>query len=89
MPVNVDAISVGCIVSYRLPACQLPVDQNKLWHGRVLKTIINRPGLLDSVIVELLEEGYKKETEFVLLEQIVAIGDDFLRLKPRASQTQA
>ena len=70
MPVNVDTISVGCIVSYRLPACQLPVDQNKLWHGRVLKTIINRPGLLDSVIVELLEEGYEKETEFILLGKV-------------------
>ncbi len=75
MPVNVDAISVGCIVSYRLPACQLPVDQNKLWHGRVLKTIINRPGLLDSVIVELLEEGYKKETEFVLLGKVHLVSE--------------
>ena len=29
--------------------------------------------LLDLVIVESLEEGYEKETEIVLLEQIVAI----------------
>jgi hypothetical protein len=38
-----------------------------------LKTIIDRPRLLDSVIVESLEEGYEKETEFVLLEQIVSV----------------
>ena len=38
-----------------------------------MKTIIDRPRLLDSVIVESLEKGYEKETEFVLLEQIVAV----------------
>jgi hypothetical protein len=66
-------LSIGCVVSYRLPASQLPTDKNKLWRGKVLKVIINRPRLLDSVIVELLEEGYEKETEWVLLEHIVAI----------------
>jgi hypothetical protein len=38
-----------------------------------LKAIIDRPRYLDSVIVESLEEGYEKETEFVLLEHIVAV----------------
>jgi hypothetical protein len=41
--------------------------------GKVLKIISHHPRLLDSVIVELLEVGYEKETEFVLLEHIAAI----------------
>lgn len=73
MPVDTDAISVGCIIYYRLPASQLPVDKSRLWRGKVLKAIIHRPRLLDSVIVELLDEGYEKETELVLLEHIVSI----------------
>ncbi len=71
--VSKEKISVGCIISYRLPASQLPVEKNRLWRGKVLKVIINCPRLLDSVMVGSLEKGYEKETEFVLLEQIVAI----------------
>ena len=41
--------------------------------GKVLKVILHHPRLLDSVIVESLEEGYEEETEFVLLEHIAAI----------------
>jgi hypothetical protein len=71
--VSKEKISVGCIISYCLPASQLPIEKNRLWRGKVLKVIINCPRLLDSVMVESLEKGYEKETEFVLLEQIVAI----------------
>ena len=73
MSVDKNMLVVGCVVSYRLLDNQLPVDKRKLWRGKVLKTIIDRPRLLDSVIVESLEKGYEKETEFVLLEQIVAV----------------
>ena len=73
MMVDKKMLSVGCVVSYRLSESQLPVDKQKLWRGKVLKTIIDRPRLLDSVIVESLENGYEKETEFVLTEQIVTI----------------
>jgi hypothetical protein len=52
---------------------QLPVHKNRIWRGKVLKTVINRPRLLDSVIVQSLEEGYEDETEWVLLEHIVSI----------------
>ncbi len=71
--VSKEKISVGCIISYHLPASQLPVDKNRLWRGKVLKAIIDRPRLLDSVIVQSLEEGYEDETEWVLLEHIVSI----------------
>lgn len=73
MMVDKKMLSVGCVVSYRLSESQLPVDKQKLWRGKVLKTIIDHPRLLDSVIVESLENGYEKETEFVLIEQIVTI----------------
>ena len=73
MPVDKKTLAVGCVVSYRLFANQLPTDRRRQWRGKVLKVIIDRPRLLDSVIVESLEEGYEKETEFVLLEQIVAV----------------
>ncbi len=71
--VKKETLSVGCVVSYRLTANQTPVNKQKLWRGKVLKVIIDRPHYLDSVIVESLEEGYEKETAFVLLEHIVAI----------------
>ena len=73
MAVDKNMLAVGCVVSYRLFENQLPTDRRRLWRGKVLKTIIDRPRLLDSVIVESLEEGYEKETELVLLEQIVAV----------------
>ena len=73
MSVDKKTLAVGCVVFYRLHENQSPVDKRKLWRGKVLKTIIDRPRLLDSVIVESLEKGYEKETEFVLLEQIVAV----------------
>lgn len=73
MSVNKNTLAVGCVISYRLHENQSPVDKRKLWRGEVIKVIIDRPGLLDSVMVESLEDGYYRETEFVLLEQIVAI----------------
>lgn len=72
-PLDTNMLTVGCVISYRLPASQLPIDKNKLWRGKVLKVIIGRPRLLDSVIVESLEAGYEKQTEWVLLEHIVSI----------------
>ncbi len=71
--VNKKALTVGCVISYRLHENQSPVNKRKLWRGQVLKVIIDRPQLLDSVIVMSLEDGYENETEFVLLEQIVSV----------------
>ena len=73
MPVDIDTIPVGVIISYRLPASQLPVSKSKLWRGKVLQVISHHPRFLNAVIVESLEEGYEKETECVLLEHIAAI----------------
>ena len=73
MPVDIDTISVGSTISYRLPASQLPVNKSKLWREKVLQVISHHPRFLNAVIVESLEEGYEKETECVLLEHIVAI----------------
>ena len=72
-PGEKNTLTVGCVIAYRLSENQTPVDKRRLWRGKVLKVIIDCPRLLDSVIVESLEEGYEKETEFVLLEQIVAV----------------
>lgn len=66
MSVDKGMLAVGCVISYRLFENQSPVDRRKLWRGKVLKAIIGRPRLLDSVIVESLEKGYEKETEFKL-----------------------
>ncbi len=32
----------GCHIAYRLKPSQLPVDEKKLWHGRVLHTMLDR-----------------------------------------------
>src|SRR5437016_5395841 len=65
-----------CHIAYRLKPSQLPTDEKKLWHGRVLHTILDRVGLLDSVIIESLDPGYEEETEIVFLEQIIDVSTD-------------
>ena len=63
----------GCSIAYHLKPSQLPTNKEKLWHGLVLHTILDRVGLLDSVIVKSLEPGYEEETEIVFLEQIIDV----------------
>jgi hypothetical protein len=63
----------GCRIAYRLKPSQLPTGEKKLWHGLVLYTILDRIGLLDSVIVKSLEPEYEGETEMVFLEQIIDV----------------
>jgi hypothetical protein len=43
-------------------------DKRRLWRGKVLKVIIDCPRLLDSVIIESLEEGYEKEDEAIRIQ---------------------
>jgi hypothetical protein len=66
----------GCHIAYRLKPSQLPTDEKRLWHGLVLHTILDRVGLLDSVIVKSLEPGHEEETEIVFLEQIIDVSID-------------
>ena len=66
----------GCSIAYRLKSSQLPTNKEKLWHGLVLHTILDRVGLLDSVIIESLDPGYEEETEIVFLEQIIDVSTD-------------
>ena len=66
----------GCHIAYRLKPSQLPTDEKRLWHGLVLHTILDRVGLLDSVIVKSLEPGYEDETEIVFLEQIIDVSNE-------------
>lgn len=65
-----------CRIAYRLKPSQLPTDEKRLWHGRVLHAILDRVGLLDSVIVQVLDLGYEGETEIVFLEQIIDVSND-------------
>jgi hypothetical protein len=69
-------LQVGRWIAYRLPDDQLPTDKDRLWHGTILHCIIDRPGLLDSVIVQSLDAGYEGDTECVFLEQIVFVEDN-------------
>ena len=66
----------GCHIAYRLKPSQLPTDEKRLWHGLVLHTILDRVGLLDSVIVKVVDPGYEEETEIVFLEQIIDVSKD-------------
>ena len=66
----------GCHIAYRLRASQLPTNKEKLWHGLVLHMILDRVGLLDSVIVKVVDPGYEEETEVVFLEQIIVVSTD-------------
>jgi len=66
----------GCHIAYRLRASQLPTNKEKLWHGLVLHTILDRVGLLDSVIVKVLDPGYEEDTEIVFLEQIIDVSKE-------------
>ena len=69
-------LAKGCQIAYRLKPSQLPTHKEKLWHGLVLHTILDRVGLLDSVIVKSLEPGYEDETEIVFLEQIIDVSNE-------------
>ncbi len=60
-------LQVGRQIAYRLRDNQLPAEKDRLWHGAILHCIIDRPGLFDSVIVQLLDTGYESETEYVFL----------------------
>jgi len=42
----------------------------------VLHTILDRVGLLDSVIVKVLDPGYEEDTEIVFLEQIIDVSKE-------------
>ena len=66
----------GCSIAYRLKSSQLPTNKEKLWHGLVLHTILDRVGLLDSVIVKVLDPGYEEDTEIVFLEQIIDVSKE-------------
>jgi hypothetical protein len=63
----------GCEISYKLRLSQAPTNEEKLWRGKVLRTILDAGGLPNSVIIESLEPGHERETEIVFLDQIVEV----------------
>jgi len=69
-------LTKGCHIAYHLKPSQLPTNKEKLWRGLVLHTILDRVGLLDSVIIKSLETGYEDETEIIFLEQIIDVSNE-------------
>ena len=59
-------IKPGTIIGYRLLPKDLPLNPLKVWLGKVLR--YNE----ELILVELLEPGYSKLTEYVTYNQIVA-----------------
>ena len=60
-------IAEGDIITYLLPANTLPTNPLREWHGRV-----KRVGA-EEVLVSLLDEGYRNDTEIVVRTQIISV----------------
>ncbi len=57
----------GDVIAYRLLPEDMPLNPNKVWRGKVVR-VDN-----ESVLVEMLEDGYTGLTEYVVINQITGI----------------
>ena len=64
---NFAQIKPGTIVAYKLLPKDIPLHPNKIWRGIVLR--YNE----ELILVELLEPGYSKLTEYITYGQLVAM----------------
>ncbi|MGH2496451.1 MAG: hypothetical protein ACRDIV_17265 [Ktedonobacteraceae bacterium] len=74
MPVDkqfLSTVRVGDIVVYKMQPKDLPVNPDKEWRGKILRSYLDEPRLLDFLYVESLEEGESGMAEIVYLSQIV------------------
>ena len=70
-------LQVGTIIAYKMrPGEMLSHPEEKVWHGKIIKTGIGTAGSADLVWIVSLDEGYKGLTSYVLLEQIISIEGD-------------
>lgn len=62
-------IAIGDIVTYKLLSRHLPKNPQKLWKGKVTKSVLE----LGLVWVTSTEEGYIGLEELLLVDQIVEV----------------
>ena len=79
MGIDIDCsqLKIGTVIAYKMrPGEMLTRSEEKVWHGKIIKTVIGTQHGADLVWVESLDEGYKGLTRHVLLEQIIRIEGD-------------
>lgn len=79
MGIDIDysQLKIGTVIAYKMrPGEMSNHSEEKVWYGKIIKTVIGREDSADLVWVESLDEGYKGLTKYVLLEQIIRIEGD-------------
>ena len=69
-------LKVGSRIRYVLLPRDLPTDRDREWHGEVTDVYLNVRNGLPCVKVRLLDQGYERFHELVMLEQITAIEEE-------------
>jgi hypothetical protein len=74
LDIDCSQLQVGTIIAYKMsPGEMLTYSEEKEWHGRIIKTVIDTGTGAGMVWIESLDEGFKGLTKHILLEQIIRI----------------
>ena len=65
--------NVGDTICYKMRSSDSPVEPDREWKGRVIRSFPQTACSIAGVKVESLEEGHEGETELVLLFQVVRV----------------
>lgn len=74
LDIDFSQLKIGTVIAYKMrPGEMLSYPEEKVWHGKIIKTVTGTSGTADLVWIESLDEGYKGLTRYVLLEQVIRI----------------
>jgi len=62
----------GMIITYSLRPNQLPVQPERVWHGKIKRLY----SFIKAVEVEVMDKGYEGNTEQVYFDQIIRVEHD-------------
>ena len=65
--------NVGATIYYKMRSSDSPVEPDREWKGRVIRSFPQTACSIAGVKVESLEEGHEGETELVMLSQIIRV----------------
>ena len=72
--IDLSQLRAGVVIVYKLLPEHRPKNPERVWHGKILKTVFGAAYSLNVMWVESLEEGYEGLTEYVYPEQVVRTG---------------
>ncbi len=69
--INYSLLQPGATIAYRLPSSEHPRNPHRLWKGRVIRRYGDT-----FILVEMLEPGYHDLTEYVHINQLIAVSGE-------------